>query len=296
MRLQNAAKQASFSKYSGEKDSSGLRQRTESPAASTVNAPAIATAVLGNDGAPFQAPATKETKVSSSSTSKFSKTTKHLTTMQPTQSSSGISQAGSIEPAKSKQINKLSTLIETSSFSDHRAAEAAKSDLTAANAANVNKINHFDSTNENVNFPGTNRSANSEVGSGSAAFPNVAPHSVLIGSNELNQFKSAVVKKDTKQQQIDYETQPASVNIVSPEEDKLCYEENGWPTTECSESAVSNCTFPYSGVTYRLCYSSCQWGKVDTSQCKLSSLAEIHNLVCILVWRASYDVVRFFVG
>ena len=209
---------------------------------------------------PFQAPTTKETKVSSSST--FSATTKQSATMQATQSSD-IS--GSSIEFKNKQI-KPNTLIETP-FGNHQAP--TNGDLSTVFSA-TNKINHSDS--EHVNFLATNRSSEPKSQSDT-------PNSVSTDSNELNQFKSAVVKKDTKQQPVDYETRPASVNIVSPEEDKLCFEENGWPTTECSESAVSNCTFPYSGLTYRLCYSSCQWSKPDTSQCKLSSLGEIHNLV-----------------
>lgn len=83
--------------------------------------------------------------------------------------------------------------------------------------------------------------------------------------NEFNQFESVNDKQ-----------------IYELEDTKLCFEQDSWPTTECSESAISNCTYPYTGLTYRLCYSSCQWSKVDTSQCKLAHLAEIHNLVGIL--------------
>lgn len=101
------------------------------------------------------------------------------------------------------------------------------------------------------------------------------PISVMIKASSNDQLKSAV-KNDAKQQ-IDSEKQ---VIVVEEEDDKLCLEENDWPTTECSESAVSNCSYPYIGLTYRLCYSSCQWSKVDTSQCKIAQLSEIHNLVC----------------
>ena len=277
--LQNAAKRASSLKDAlgsppDLKDSPGMKRANQGTVASEVK-PASAS---GNDGAPFQVPTTKEPKVSSNSTSKIL-TTKHSATMEPTQSSH--SQADSSIEGKHKQINQLSTLIETS-FGNHRAE--AKSDRLAVSAnvdsANAkHEINHSDSG--NVNFPATNRShGGSEAGSVDSS--NAVPNSVSV-AYELNSFKSASVKKDTKQaRQIDYETQATSVNIENPEEDKLCFGENGWPTTECSESAVSNCTFPYSGLTYRLCYSSCQWSKVDTSQCKLSSLAEIHNLVSTL--------------
>ena len=249
--LQNAAKASSLK--DSLKSSHDVRQGTSD---------VKPTSTPGNDDVPFQA-TTKEPKVSSSSTSKLS--TKQPATMEPTQSSN--STTGSSMESKHKQINQLNTLIETSS--NHRATnESDRSTASVVNSVSASaeqKINHFDSG--HVNFPATNHS-------GSAETVPAMPNSV---SNELNSFKSASVKKDTKQQQIDYET--TSVNIENPEEDKLCFAENGWPTTECSESAVSNCSFPYSGLTYRLCYSSCQWSKVDTSQCKLGSLAEIHNLV-----------------
>lgn len=105
----------------------------------------------------------------------------------------------------------------------------------------------------------------------------------LIKSNSLNQFKK-VIKKDNKESFKRNDNEPINssemeISLDEKDNEKLCLEDDGWPTTECSESSIANCTYPYTGSIYRLCYSSCQWSKVDTSQCKLAHLAEIHNLV-----------------
>ena len=52
-----------------------------------------------------------------------------------------------------------------------------------------------------------------------------------------------------------------------------------WDATEAGALAIMLCSSPYHGNVYRACFSSGVWDEPDYTECRLSQLKDIQNLV-----------------